>query len=34
MQRSKEGQFDAMDIINHRLALDRGEQAYTIFDRK
>lgn len=30
----KDGKFDATDIITHKLSLDQGEHAYTIFDRK
>ncbi len=30
----KKGEFDATDIITHRLSLDEGEHAYRIFDRK
>lgn len=30
----QEGQFDATDIITHRLSLDKGEHAYEIFDKK
>ncbi|MBU5676417.1 glutathione-dependent formaldehyde dehydrogenase [Alkaliphilus sp. MSJ-5] len=30
----KEGNFDATDIITHRLSLDEGEHGYKIFDGK
>jgi S-(hydroxymethyl)glutathione dehydrogenase/alcohol dehydrogenase len=30
----KQGEFDATDIITHRLSLDEGEHAYEIFDKK
>ncbi|MHB1154281.1 MAG: zinc-dependent alcohol dehydrogenase [Eubacteriales bacterium] len=30
----KQEQFDATDIITHRLSLDKGEYAYSIFDKK
>jgi S-(hydroxymethyl)glutathione dehydrogenase/alcohol dehydrogenase len=30
----KEGQFDATDIITHRLSIDEGKHAYGIFDAK
>lgn len=30
----KKGEFDATDIITHRLDLDKGEHAYRIFDKK
>lgn len=30
----KKGEFDATDIITHRLSLSEGEHAYRIFDRK
>ncbi|MDO4536521.1 MAG: zinc-dependent alcohol dehydrogenase [Clostridium perfringens] len=30
----KEGKFDATDIITHKLKLDEGKHAYTIFDNK
>ncbi len=30
----KSGKFDATDIITHKLPLDQGEHAYTIFDAK
>lgn len=30
----QDGKFDATDIITHRLSLDQGEHAYTIFDKK
>ncbi len=30
----KRGQFDATDIITHRLPLDKGEEAYNIFNKK
>ncbi len=30
----KNGNFDATDIITHRLSLDQGKHAYEIFDKK
>ena len=30
----KDEKFHAEDIITHRLALDKGEHAYNIFDKK
>lgn len=30
----KEGKFDATDIITHVLPLDKGKEAYTLFDEK
>lgn len=30
----KQGKFDATDIITHKLKLDEGKHAYTIFDNK
>lgn len=30
----KKGKFDATDIITHRLPLDEGKRAYSIFDEK
>ena len=30
----KDRKFDATDIITHRLSLDKGEYAYSIFDEK
>jgi len=30
----KDGKFDATDIITHKLKLDEGKHAYTIFDNK
>jgi S-(hydroxymethyl)glutathione dehydrogenase/alcohol dehydrogenase len=30
----RKGEFDATDIITHRLSLGEGEHAYRIFDRK
>lgn len=30
----KQGKFDATDIITHVLPLDKGKEAYTIFDEK
>ena len=30
----KQGEFDATDIITHKLKLDEGKHAYEIFDKK
>ena len=30
----KKGEFDATDIITHKLKLDEGKHAYEIFDKK
>ena len=30
----KSGEFDATDIITHKLSLEEGRHAYEIFDKK
>ena len=34
LEKIKNGEFDATDIITHTLSLDKGRHAYEIFDKK
>ena len=34
LEKIKSGEFDATDIITHKLSLEEGRHAYEIFDAK
>ena len=34
LQKIQKGEFDATDIITHKLSLEEGSHAYSIFDKK
>jgi len=34
LENIKKGEFDATDIITHKLTLEQGRHAYEIFDAK